>query len=180
MKRGIAVKQKLSPKWVLANLEEVIASVAIALMLIICSCNVFARYVLHNAISWSDEVCVCLLSWTTFVGAAAAYKRNLHYGMDFLIDHVPAGGKRALRIFITLCITGASIFLAWYSLQLTLKAVKVMPYSRLSYKWLDSAAVIGFTSMALHGLYYLIQAFAQPQKFEARFSPAGQEEATEE
>ena len=170
------MKNKITVSLVIRNIEEIIATTAVVLMLVICYCNVFARYVLRSAISWSDEVCVCLLAWTTFVGAAAAYKRNLHYGMDFLMDHLPAGGKRTLRIIINLFIVVSCAFLAWHSLQFTMKAVKVMPFSRLSYKWIDASAVVGFVSMTIYSTIYLIQAFAWPEKFDARYQNIETEE----
>lgn len=175
------MKSQFKISWIIKNIEEIIATTAVVLMLLICSCNVFARYVLRSAISWSDEVCVCMLAWVTFVGSAAAYKRNLHYGMDFLIDHLSTGGKKILRIVITASITLSCAFLAWHSLRFTMNAVKVMPFSRLSYKWIDSSAVVGFTSMTIYSFIYLIQAFVRPEKFEKRYqadsSEAGKEDA---
>jgi len=168
-KRGISLKTKITPLWVVKNFEEIIASTAIAAMLVICSCNVFARYVLKNAISWSDEVDICLLAWATFVGSAAAYKRNLHYGMDFLMSQMPEKSKQIVHIIITAIITTTCAFLAYHSWIFTSKAVKVMPYTRISYKYIDASAVVGFTSMAIYSIIYMVQACVAPNKFKARY-----------
>jgi TRAP-type C4-dicarboxylate transport system permease small subunit len=170
------LKTKITPVWILKNLEEIIASASIAAMLVICSCNVFARYLLHNAISWSDEVNICLLAWATFVGSAAAYKRNLHYGMDFIMTHMPDKGKFVLRICITAVIGATCAFLAYHSLIFTMKAVKVMPYTRLSYKYIDASAVVGFSSMTIYSVIYLIQSIVAPDKFKSRFHDQDLEE----
>lgn len=166
---------KKFPLYVVTHIEEIICSSAIAAMLAICSCNVFSRYVLRNAISWADEVEICLLAWTTFVGSAAAYKRNLHYGMDFVINHVPRNIKRAMRFIITLLICATSAFLAFESCVFTLNAQKVMPYTRLSYKWIDTSAVVGFTSITIYSLVYLVWWFIHPGWFDARYMDAEQE-----
>ena len=63
-------------------------------MVLICTANVFGRYVFNHAISWADEVDICLLAWVTFVGAAAGYKRNRHYGMDFILTRLPEKAKK--------------------------------------------------------------------------------------
>ena len=54
--------------------------------------------------------------------------------------------------------------------------VKVMPFSRLSYKWIDASAVVGFVSMTIYSTIYLIQAFAWPEKFDARYQNIETEE----
>ena len=169
-------KGKNWPLFLVTHIEEVISSVAIAAMLIICSCNVFCRYALRNAISWADEVEVCLLAWTTFVGSAAAYKRNLHYGMDFVVNHVPRRARRILRLVITALIFATSAFLAYESFLFTLNVQKVMPYTRLPYKWIDASAVVGFASMTIYSAIYLCMGFVRPEQFDARYFETEQEE----
>ncbi len=165
-------QEKKLPLFIVTHFEEIISSIAIAAMLVICSCNVFCRYFLRNAISWADEVEVCLLAWTTFVGSAAAYKRNLHYGMDFVVTHVPTKAKRAMRLMITALICATSVFLVVESFILTANAQKVMPYTRLSYKWIDASAVVGFGSIMVYSFVYLVWGFVHPAKFDARYFEA--------
>ncbi|MCI8510607.1 MAG: TRAP transporter small permease [Lachnospiraceae bacterium] len=174
------MKRTLGIKWILLNLEEILATAAITMMLLICSLNVFSRYVLRSAVSWADEVDICLLAWATFVGSAAAYKRNLHYGMDFLMDHLPKKGKRWLRISVTAIIGVTCAYLTYQSLFFTMKAVKVMPYSRLSYKWIDASAVAGFASMTVYSFFYLAEAFVKPELFKRRYEPEEDKEGKEE
>lgn len=166
------MKIKITPLWEIKNLEEIISATSISVMLVICFSNVVARYVFHDAISWADEVEVCLLAWATFVGSAAAFKRNLHYGMDFLIVRLPEKGKFAFRIGVIALIGATCGFLCYHSFLLTQNAAKVMPYSRLSYKYIDSSAVVGFASMTIYSIIYLVQSAKFPDKFNARFSDA--------
>lgn len=170
------MKNKPRLQFLVLHLEELIASFAIAAMLVICSANVFARYILKHAISWADEVNICLLAWATFVGSAAAYKRNLHYGMDFLIECMSTRMKIWMRGAITFLIFATCVYLTQLSVMFTLKAVKVMPYSRFSYKWVDMSAVIGFGSMMIHSLYYLYLSLRKPQLFLERYSSQKEEE----
>lgn len=162
--------------WLLTNIEEVISTVALTVMLVVCSCNVVARYCLKDALSWADEVCVLMLAWTTFVGSAAAYKRNMHFGMEFVVDRLPYRGKKVLRLTVTLMLVVVCGYLTWLSLGFTAKAVKIMPFSRLSYKWIDSSAVVGFASMTIYSVIYLVQGLTNPKKYEERYQIEGMDE----
>jgi len=155
--------------WLVFNAEELIAVTALTLMLVICSWNVVARYCLKNALSWADEICVLMLAWTTFVGSAAAYKRNLHFGMEFVLDRLSDRGKRLMRIGMTVLLAAVCAYLTYLSARFTMSAVKVMPFSRLSYKWIDASAVVGFGSMTIYSVIYTVQAFRAPEKFDARY-----------
>lgn len=162
--------------WILYNIEEIIATIALTIMLVVCSCNVIARYCLKDALSWADEVCVLMLAWTTFVGSAAAYKRNMHFGMEFVIDRLPYTGKKILRLFVTFMLIFVSGYLTYLSFGFTIKAVKIMPFSRLSYKWIDSSAIVGFASMTIYSVIYLIQGITNKEKYEKRYQIEGMDE----
>lgn len=168
--------KRITPLYVLQHMEEIICGSSIAAMLVICSCNVFCRYILRQPISWADEIDICLLAWTTFLGSAVAYKRNLHYGMDFIINHVPKTVKRVMRAIITALICATCILITYESFIFTLNAQKVMPYTRFSYKWIDASAVVGFASMSVHSMYYLFLAIFHPSQFDARYIEAEEEE----
>ena len=55
-----------------------------AMMTIIFS-QVVARYVMHQSLSWSEEVGRYIFVWITFLGLAAAFKSGSHVALDFLI-----------------------------------------------------------------------------------------------
>lgn len=169
-------KKKKGLLWILSNIEEIIATIALTIMLVVCSCNVIARYCLKDALSWADEVCVLMLAWTTFVGSAAAYKRNMHFGMEFVIDRLPYTGKKILRLFVTFMLIFVSGYLTYLSFGFTIKAVKIMPFSRLSYKWIDSSAIVGFASMTIYSVIYLIQGITNKEKYEKRYQIEGMDE----
>jgi len=167
------LKNKITPKSIILNLEEIIIACAAFAMTIICSVNVFTRYVMHKPISWADEINICLLAWITFVGSAAGYKRNLHYGMDFILTRLPYNGRKVLRIIINILILLTCTFLTYHSFIFMINAKKVMSYTRLSYKYIDASAVVGFTSMTIYSAVYLYQAIKCPDKYNSRYNENG-------
>lgn len=163
------MKTKITPLWIIKNFEEIICAFAAFAMVLICTANVFGRYVFNHAISWADEVDICLLAWVTFVGAAAGYKRNRHYGMDFILTRLPEKAKKTLRIILNGVVAATCIFLTYHSFIFTVNAKKVMPYTRLPYKYIDASAVVGFASMTVYSIIFLAEAFAFPEKYNDRY-----------
>lgn len=158
--------------WFVKNWEEVIASVGVAVMLVICTYNVIMRYAFNSAIGWSQEVCIIGLVYVSFVGSAAAYKRNSHFGMDFLISHLPQKAQHAVRILLDIMMLVLFSYLTYLSVNYTLAARKLMDISRISFKYLYISAILGFGSMAVYTAIYLAQAIFAPDQYKARYFPA--------
>jgi len=65
---------------------------------VIVAVQVFCRYLLNASLFWSEELARCLLIWLTFLGATAAYKRQVHPGVDILFKRMsPAVQDLATR-----------------------------------------------------------------------------------
>ena len=111
-------------KWFVLHVEEVIACIALSIMLCVIFFNVIMRYVFRNPLNWSDELSMICLAYVTFVGGAAAYKKNLHFGIDILLDKLPEKAKFAIRVitnFVFIILFGYTCYLGWV---LTKGAVK--------------------------------------------------------
>ncbi len=164
--------------YIVKHWEDIIAASALSVMLIVAIINVFFRYVLNSPITWAEELeCICLV-WSTFLGAAAAYKLNLHYGMDFLVDHLPFTGKLFLRRTITFICIILFGFLTVLAVQFCLKATKITAFFRLSYKVIDFSAVLGFASMTVYSVIYFIESFTAKDKYISRYLLTIDEENT--
>jgi len=158
--------------YAITHMEEIIAASALSCMAFTACINVFTRYIMNNPLTWAEELeCICLV-FATFVGGAACYKRNLHYGMDFLVDRLPENGKMFLRKTLLLLFIVLFIYLTGLSYKFALSASKTTTFFRIKYKYIDFAAVLGFGSMAFYSLRYFIQSFTDPQKFAARYASA--------
>jgi TRAP-type C4-dicarboxylate transport system permease small subunit len=58
--------------------------------------QVFGRYVLDRAPSWSEELARFLMVWITMLGAAAVMRREGHIAVTALPDALGRGARRAL------------------------------------------------------------------------------------
>ena len=63
--------------------------------------QIFARYVLNNPISWTQEICTLLYVWIVCVGAAAILREREHVTFDLIYQSVSPPTRRVLAIVAT-------------------------------------------------------------------------------
>lgn len=155
--------------WILKNIEEIISCTAIAVMILAIGSNVLLRYLFRSPTAWADELALIGMAYVTFVGGAAAYKRNLHFGIDILVDRLPAKGKHFLRSAMTFSFIILFATMTYLGYDLTINAKKVMIYSGWSYKLMDAALPLGFLSMTIYSIKFFIMSITHPAEFDKRY-----------
>lgn len=73
------------------------------ILLAAVSWQVTTRYVFGDPAGWTEELAAFAMMWCGLLGAAAAYRRGAHVGVDVLTTRLsPAGERRVHRIGDTL------------------------------------------------------------------------------
>lgn len=73
-------------------------SVIVAVMVINISMGIFCRYVLQNALFWTEEMSRYLMVWAGMLGAALALKDDSHIGVTFVLNRFPPPAKRVAQL----------------------------------------------------------------------------------
>jgi tripartite ATP-independent transporter DctM subunit len=76
--------------------EPTAAALVIAEIALLAA-GVFMRYVMRNALIWSDELATILLLWLAMLGAVVAYRRGEHIRMTALLRRVSDDTKNVLE-----------------------------------------------------------------------------------
>lgn len=173
-------KVKRNLKWLALNIEEIIAVAALSVMLCAVLYNVMMRYLFRNPSAWADELSMICLAYVTFVGGAAAYKRNLHFGIDILLDLMPLKFRMLVRRLVNLVFIVLFAYATYLGYQLYAGAVKVFNYSGWSYKIMDAALPLGFLSMTVYAVYFFIQSFVDKEAYRKRYENSYDEEIVDE
>lgn len=108
-------------KSVLAGIEAVLdvaGAVFVWLSLTAISIQVFFRYVLGNATSWSDTVAATSLAWMTFIAGTAAVRRNENIAVSFLVDRLGPKARKAIDTFGHLVVLAFALALGYSGLIL--------------------------------------------------------------
>jgi C4-dicarboxylate transporter DctQ subunit len=96
---------------VVDDIEETSIAVCLGLMTLITFANVVARYIFNSNILWALEVTVFLFAWLVLMGASYAVKKNIHIGVDVIINAVPPGISKFLTILAVVACLVFSIML---------------------------------------------------------------------
>lgn len=100
--------------------------------LVICGCllmtmvaiealGVIFRFILHDSLSWSDELAAYLFVWLTCLGATAGVKLRVHPEVKALADRLPTAAQQGLKDLadVAIAVLGA-IFVVYGGDMLTL------------------------------------------------------------
>ena len=71
---------------------------------VILASGVFSRYVLHNALTWTDELGTFLFLWLTMLGAVLAYRRGEHMRLGAVANAASENVRKTLDVIATVII----------------------------------------------------------------------------
>ena len=89
----------------------IVGCTALVLISAIIPWAVFTRYVLNSAASWPEPLAVLLTIVLTFIGAAAAYRLNLHMNISYFADQLPERWRSLLDLVVQLLMALIAIFM---------------------------------------------------------------------
>lgn len=102
------------------RIDILVGWVAAALMAAALAISAFAitgRYLLPGlSTNWVSEVVIFLVIWAVLLGAARIERRSAHIRVDFLMDRLPAIGRRAAdltSLALTLVVAVALVAAGW-------------------------------------------------------------------
>lgn len=88
---------------IVTGIEEILIVIMMAYMTIMNFINVLGRYVFSASFSFTEELTVTVFVWVTMLGIAIGFKRNVHLGMSFVVDHCHGKVKAALILLSGIC-----------------------------------------------------------------------------
>lgn len=75
-------------------------AVSFICMVILIFLQVFCRYVLNDALSWSEELASYFFHWATFLGASVAFYESTHISVGYFVSKVPSLRLRAFILSV--------------------------------------------------------------------------------
>ena len=154
--------------------EDTLTSAFLSIVVLITLANVVARYVMKSSIPWAQEISGFFWTWTVMIGMSVGYRRNLHYGVDFLVAKLPKKYAIVLKRIVYFLMLLTCVFMLYLSISITSQGfIKVSAYFGIPYFYKYISAVIGFALMLIHTLRYLVISFRDPDNFFQRIAQGG-------
>ena len=138
---------------VIRFIPRVVLVTLMIVLLVDMMLGVFFRYVVGQALSWSEEVGTLCLLWLIFIGTAMGITRGSHFSMHVLLDHLKPAQRRILRTVIALLIILFGLILAPYALDLTIRnSTSNMPSLGFSLAVQYASAFVGGVLIVCYGI----------------------------
>ncbi len=150
--------KKITPKLIVNNLEEIVASLLFTVTLILVIVNVLTRYVFRTGIPWAEEMATSCFVWTAFIGSAACYKRRAHIGVDILVNKMPVSAQNVVKTLVNLFM----VFLCGYMFYLSIVYLK-RSYRKptailgISSAWVSSSLALCFLDMTIWSVVFFFR-----------------------
>ncbi len=96
-------------RWLDRNLEGALASLLLAIIVLLISGNVFMRYVLNASTSWGEELTLWIFVWFVWLATSYAFLHRKHVRITFVRDMLGVRAQIWLDAIVDLLIL---IFLA--------------------------------------------------------------------
>ena len=145
-------------KFAFKYFEELLASIAISIVVISAFYGVISRYILNNPVAWSNEVATIAFTWTVFLGAAAAWKNNKHIHLDLVYNFFPNKIKIISDWLKNIILIVFIAFALYLSIQFTITAYnKPTAILRIPFSYVYVPVVIFFSSIILRSIQKIIK-----------------------
>ena len=153
-------------KWVYQNIEEILLSIFLTVLVCVSGIQVVARYVFNNSLTWSEELCRYLYVWSGFITVGFAIKHASIIKIDTLVTVLPENIRKILDVvtsLITIFIVGV-LFTGGVSVVAeVVRTGQLTPAMRIPIWIVYLCAPVGYGIIELRMIEHLISIFRKRQ-----------------
>jgi len=147
-------------KKVLDGLEKtitVICSVLFIGIALLIAAQVFTRYVMNNALSWSEQAARMLFIWMTLLYASVLVRKMANLGFDIVVKMLPKTARDIVQILGELIVLGFALYWAYQSIALC-SSFTSLKFSgiKIPYNIIYSAEPVGATLIAIFSVEIIL------------------------
>lgn len=154
------MKQQSKFTAALWNLDTIVASIVLALLIILTFAGVPFRYLFGAPFTWLEEVQLACMVWIVFAGAGAAFRAGNQVAIEMVVDLFPKSVQKIVQVFISLVVVAVLAYLFHKSLgfiNIFVRSGRSTPMLKIPYTLIYSIAPISFVLMVISYFYALIK-----------------------
>lgn len=139
------------------NFEIIFSSIFIIITTVLVLVNVVMRYFFHSGIYWTVEVTTSCFVWSVFLGAAGAYRRNMHIGVDILVNKLPETLRKIVETIVKIILLVINAYILYLSIIFVKNSyIKPTQVLGISSAWVSSSLIVSFGLTTIYSIKNLI------------------------
>jgi TRAP-type C4-dicarboxylate transport system permease small subunit len=121
---------------VLAGGAMVLAALCLVAMVVIVAWHIFSRYFLAKSPAWANELAQVLTIYFSLFGAAYAYRRDLHIGMELLRNRFTGAAGRVYNALLDAVVAAfGGAMVVWGAQLVSRMTDQTLPGTGLPVAW---------------------------------------------
>lgn len=144
----------------LINLDVLVASVVLAILILLTFLGVVWRRAFGAPFTWLEEVQLACMVWIVFASAGAAFRYGNHVAIEMIVDLMPEKIQKVFTIFISAVVVAVISYLFIQSIgfiQLFLSSGRTTPMLKIPYALIYGIAPVSYILMIFNYFYALIK-----------------------
>lgn len=141
------------------KLEKIVINLIIvigAIMLVVSLAHIFWRYVLNNALTWSEELLKILLIWFSLLCATIITRNSDHIGIVVFREMMPIKVQKFLLKIVRYLMLTACVIVAGIGIYYVMRAMgQYTPSLGIPYSLAYAAIPVNFAIMAIYEAYHI-------------------------
>lgn len=145
---------------ILMNLDIVVASVILAILIVLTFLGVIWRYIFNAPFTWLEEVQTSCMVWIVFAAAGAAFRSGNHVAIEMIVDMMPAKMQKIMEWLISVVVVIVIGYLFWQSIgfiQVFLKSGRSTSMLKIPYSVVYGIAIVSYIDMIISYFYSIIK-----------------------
>lgn len=144
----------------LAALCECLVGILMTVMTVVVIIGVFYRYVLGDALSWTEEMARYVMIWMCFLAASVLVREGGHIGISILRDMAPPAGK---TVFLVVADIASIAFLLMWGV-ISVESYEIVKYDispgvNITLGWVFASQPVCALLMLIQAVLALIRRF---------------------
>lgn len=142
------------------NLDTIVASVVLAILIVLTFAGVPFRYLLGAPFTWLEEVQLACMVWIVYAGAGAAFRAGNQVAIEMIVDLMPKSIQKIMEIFISVVVLVVLGYLFYQSLgyiSIFLRSGRSTPMLKIPYSVIYGIAPVSFVLMVISYFYALFR-----------------------
>ena len=137
---------------ILMNIDIVVASIILAILIVLTFLGVVWRYIFNAPFTWLEEVQTSCMVWI------AAFRSGNHVAIEMIVDLMPKSMQKIMEILISIVVVVVIGYLFMQSIgfiQVFVKSGRSTSMLKIPYSWVYGIAIISYFDMIISYFYAL-------------------------